>query len=147
MVWFEDEFESGPFDPLQVERSRPVDDEEASQWEMVCQAASPGPLVIDDQADGGGVVVATLPDGRRLISRTPAGSPLDAMCLAEANTELICHARFWLLRLLRDREHGKRRERQLQQEVEELQARLRLLEEAAGEQELAPLGDGPLRPR
>ena len=147
MPWFEYEsFDDSPFDPLQVERSRPVDDEEAKQWEIVCQTSSPGPLVIDDQTDGGGVVVAILPDGRRLVSTAPAGSPLDAMCAMEANTELICHARFWLLRLLRDREQGRRREEALRGKVEELQSRLRMLGDP-GEAELTPAGISPVHPR
>lgn len=146
MPWFEyDWFDDGPFDPLQVERSRPVDDEEAKQWEIVCQTASPGPLVLDDQADGGGMVVAILPDGRRLISRAPVGSPLDAMCASEANTELICHARFWLLRLLRDRQQSRHREESLRRKVEELRTRLRMLEGLA-DPTLASAGESPLQP-
>ncbi|NUQ61623.1 MAG: hypothetical protein HUU20_03990 [Pirellulales bacterium] len=139
MPWFHDNwFDDGPIDPLQVERSRPVEDEEASQWEMVCQAASPGPLVLDDQADGGGIVVATLPDGRQLVSIAPVGSPLDAMCISEANTELICHARFWLLRLLRDREHARQREEALRHQIEQLQAQVRLVRGSSEDEAMTP---------
>ncbi len=148
MPWFQDScFDDGPFDPLQVERSRPVEDEEANQWETVCQAASPGPLVIDDQANGSGTVVTTLPDGRQLISLAPVGSPLDAMCVMEANTELICHARFWLLRLLRDREHARRREDSLLRRIEDLEMQLRLRGGLLDEPDLALTADSLRHPR
>jgi len=125
MSWFEhDAFEDHSFDPLQIQRSRPVADDEAAQWEMVCLAASPGPLVADERADGSGVLVVTLPNGQRLVSTAPAGSRLDAMCAAEANAELICYARLWLLRLLRDREHSRRRERMRLERIEQLQAQI-----------------------
>ena len=54
------------FDPLCVERSAPMDDREAELTEALCHAATPGPLVVDDEAEGEGAVVASLPDGRAL---------------------------------------------------------------------------------
>ena len=51
---------SGFFDPLCIERSAPVDDEEAALAEALCQAATPGPLVIDDEVEGEGAVVVCL---------------------------------------------------------------------------------------
>jgi hypothetical protein len=136
MPWFDrDSFDDSFFDPLQIQRSRPVTDEEAAQWETVCQAASPGPLVADDRNDGSGVLVVTLPNGQRLVSTALAGSPLDAMCAAEANAELICHARLWILRLLRDREQAHNREQMLLQQLNELQA--------AAAREPVEIGDRP----
>ncbi|NLX97393.1 MAG: hypothetical protein GXY83_14585 [Rhodopirellula sp.] len=148
MPWFQDNcFDDDPFDPLEVQRSRPVEDEEAKQWETVCQTSSPGPLILDDRASGDGTVVATLPDGRHLISLAQVGSPLDAMCAMEANTELICHARFWLLRLLRDREHARRREECLLRRIESLEARIRSRTGAMDEAELTRAGEMPFHPR
>jgi len=147
MPWFEhDRFDDSYFDPLQIQRTRPVTDEEAQQWEAVCQAASPGPLVADDLADGSGVLVASLPDGRQLVSTAPVGSPLDAMCAAEANAELICHAKLWLLRLLRDRDHARRHEQVLQQRIEQLQAHLHALAERV-ESDAPPANPFPRHPR
>ncbi|NIP87090.1 MAG: hypothetical protein GTO03_16620, partial [Planctomycetales bacterium] len=48
------------FDPLCIERSAPLCDEEAALVEALCLAASPGPLVVDDQAEGDGAVVVSL---------------------------------------------------------------------------------------
>ena len=45
---------SGIFDPLCVQRSAPLEDEEAALVEALCQAATPGPLVVDDEAPGDG---------------------------------------------------------------------------------------------
>ena len=55
------------FDPVRVERSPKVEDTEAAVFEAICHSASPGPFVIDDQAGGEGVVVASLPDGRLIV--------------------------------------------------------------------------------
>ncbi len=140
MPWFEhDTFEDSLFDPLQIQRSRPVTDDEAAQWEAVCLAASPGPLLCDDRADGGGTLVVILPNGQRLVSTALPISTMDAMCIAEANAELMCHARLWMLRMLRDREHSRRREQMLERRVEELQAQF-------GAEPLET-GKSPFRPR
>jgi len=90
-------------DPLRIERSSPMDDEEAAAVEALCLAATPGPLMADEAADGQGILVASLPDGRHIISLTSEGCQSDAQCMAEANIQLICRARYLLLRMLRDR--------------------------------------------
>ena len=51
--WHEDPDElnhSGVFDPLCVQRSAPMDDEEAALIEALCQAATPGPLVVRESS-------------------------------------------------------------------------------------------------
>ena len=71
--WHEDPDEldhRGVFDPLCVERSAPIEDEEAAMVEALCQAATPGPLVVDDEVEGEGAVVVSLPDGRLIVSLT-----------------------------------------------------------------------------
>ena len=104
-------------------RRRPVDDDEAEIIEAICLATTPGPLVTDEVSDGGGSLVATLPDGRSIVSvRPPGGSPDDARSMAAANLQLICEARCWLLRLLEDRRRWRRRE-------EEMLKKMRALEE------------------
>ncbi len=102
------------FDPVRIERSPKVEDAEAAVFEAICQSASPGPLVIDDQVSDGGTVVATLPDGRLVVSigATPP-SEEDAEIQAEANIRLFCESRLMILRLLRDRERWYERERNL----------------------------------
>ena len=90
-------------DPLRIERSSPMEDEEAAAIEALCLAATPGPLMADEAADGQGILVASLPDGRHIVSFTSEGCPSDAQCMAEANLQLICRARHLLLRMLRDR--------------------------------------------
>jgi hypothetical protein len=148
MPWFEhDSFDDSFFDPLQVERSRPVADEEARQWEIVCQTASPGPLMDDDKTDGSGMLVAMLPDGRQLVSTAPTGSALDAMCVAEANAELICHAKLWILRLLRDREHSRQREEMLLARIAKLEFQVQASAEPIVVSDLPPADDLPHHPR
>ena len=72
MRWWDEEcIEDGDSvitDPLLVERSKPVTDEEARRFEDICQAATAGPLVVDDKSDGSGIVVAYLPDGDRVCA-------------------------------------------------------------------------------
>jgi hypothetical protein len=117
--WDEDEV-----DPHLV-RLRPVDDGEAEIIEAICQAATPGPLVLDDLSSGDGTLVATLPDGRNIVTtRRVASCPEDARIMSAASAQLICEARCLLLRLLHDRERWKRREESLTERVHQLEAML-----------------------
>jgi hypothetical protein len=108
------------FNPLLTEGGAPITDEDAVRIEALCEAATRGPLLIDDQASGEGAVVATLPDGRHIISLAPDASSNDPATI-EANARLIRQARCLLLRLLRDRNRWCR-------EREELLARLGIIE-------------------
>ncbi len=119
---------SGIFDPLCVQRSAPLEDEEAALVEALCQAATPGPLVVDDETPGDGAVVACLPDGRMIVSLSASMEHVQGEAVAHANAELICKARHLLLRLLRDR-------RQWKEEQEFLLERIRTLEAALGTDE------------
>ena len=103
------------FDPLHLQRSAPTSDDEAARMLALCEAATSGPLVIDDQAQGEGVVVATLPDGRHVISLTSCQP--DDPGMVEANARLICQARRMLLRLLRDRERWQRERKELVERI------------------------------
>ena len=138
--------DSAIFDPLCVERSAPMDDEEAALVEAICQAATPGPLVVDDQVEGEGAVVVSLPDGRLIVSLTAPVEHTEADGATHANAELICKARYLLLRLLRDRQQWK-------EEREFLLARIRTLEAALkSEGGAGPQGEDtasrvPTRPR
>ena len=122
--WFD---RIGLIDPLRVERSAPVREEEAAWLERICEAATPGPLLVDDAADGSGVVVATLPDGRSIVSLSPEAALDDEEAL-RANAQLICQARYMLLRLLRERDRW-------QTEREELLNRIAVLETVLEQQE------------
>ena len=123
------------WDPLCVERSCPIEDDAAAEMEALCQSATPGPFVIEDDADGGGVPVVSLPDGRLIVSMTASVGQFD-QAAAEANAELFCKARYMVLRLLRDRRCWARKHEQLQE-------RIRALEAALAEQTVAV----PNRPR
>lgn len=127
--WHEsvDSLENGDiFDPLCVERSAPMNDEEAAVIEALCQAATPGPLMIDDDDAGGeGTVVASLPDGRMIITLAAPMDPAAHEAATNADAELFCKARYELLKLLRDR-------RQWKEQKEFLQERIRTLETALG---------------
>jgi len=112
-------------DPLRVERRPPVTDDEAVVLEEICLAATPGPLVPDDRSDGDGTLVCTLPDGTHLVSvQAVRGDLEDARLAAAANAQLISEARSVILRLLRDRQRAKQRERELQERVRQLEAKL-----------------------
>ncbi len=127
-LWGEsrDEVDGGDmFDPLCIQRSAPMNDDEAALAEALCQAATPGPLVVDDEAEGQGAVVVTLPDGRLIVSLTASVEHARDGGAIHANAELICKARFLLLRLLRDREQWK-------EQREFLLERIRTLETALG---------------
>ncbi len=131
MRWWEieDFDDSDVFDPVRVERSPRVEDTEAAVFEAICHSASPGPFMIDDQAGGEGIVVATLPDGRLIVS-IGAAQPAeeDGEVQAEANARLFCEARCMILRLLRDRERWYERERDLVDRVAVLESSLAKLE-------------------
>ena len=131
MRWWEieDFEESDIFDPVRVERSPKVEDTEAAIFEAICHSGSPGPFVIDDQADGEGIVVATLPDGRLIVSiGATQPSEEDGEIQAEANARLFCEARCMILRLLRDRERWYEQERNLLDRIAVLESRLANLE-------------------
>ena len=149
MHWWDDCYDDSEiFDPLRVERSRPMEDEEATLFEALCQAASPGPLVVDDRAGGEGAVVATLPDGRHIVSlRTAESFAADSPRTIAANAQLICEARFLALRLLRDREKWQCRERCLEEKIRSLQAELERQQETAEPPEWAAASQHPSRPR
>lgn len=112
------------FDPLCVERSAPIDDEEASLIEALCQASTPGPLVVDDDASGEGAVVATLPDSRMIVSLTAGVEHTETGGTIDANAELLCKARYLLLRLLRDRQQWKEEKEFLVQRIRTLEVLL-----------------------
>jgi hypothetical protein len=124
---------SGTFDPLCIERSPPMDDEEATLVEALCQAATPGPLVIDDGVEGEGAVVVSLPDGRMIVSLTAGVEHAKDEAVAHANAELICKARYLLLRLLRDRQQWKDQREFLLERVHTLEAALGMEGELAAE--------------
>ncbi len=111
------------YDPLCVGRGTPVDDNEAAAIEALCQSATPGPLVLDDAADGGGAPLVTLPDGRVIVSRTAAVESLADASVIDANVELICKARYYLLRLLRDRQRWQTERQELLGRLAELEAK------------------------
>jgi hypothetical protein len=152
MRWWDEEcIEDGDSvitDPLLVERSKPVTEEEAKRFEEICQAATPGPLVVDDKSDGGGTVVATLPDGRFVVSHSV--DPVtcsDPEAAAQANGDLICRARCIVLRLLRDRWQWKRREQGLLKRIDFLEAELERQQEMAGSARWDESLRAPIRPR
>jgi hypothetical protein len=129
-------------------RRRPVDDDEAEIIEAICLAATPGPLVTDEVSDGGGALVATLPDGRNVVSVSPpAGSPADARCMAAANLQLICEARCLLLRLLEDRRRWGRREQELSERIRALEEQLERDYEEVGQAAWPPADPAPSHPR
>ena len=109
------------FDPLYIERSSPIEDEEAALIESLCQSATPGPLVIDDSVDGEASPVFSLPDGRMIVSLTALVEHSDDEEASRANAQLICKARYLLLRLLRDRRDWAEQREQLSRRIEELE--------------------------
>ncbi len=139
-------FEDGDsFDPLYFVRSRPVEDEEAELLEAICHAATPGPWVTDEASDGGGALVATLPDGRHVVSLRPAEA-----CLADArsaNAQLICESPCLVLRLLHDRQQWKRKESGLLEKIQALEEQIERQSEAADEAEWIEEDEAPLYPR
>ncbi len=115
--------DADPFDPFWIER-RAFTDNEAESIKTLCQSATPGPLVADHETDIDGAIVATMPDGRHIVSlSTPVQRTHDAMAI-EANTQLICKARDFLLRLLHDRQHWKQQQEFLEQRIRTLDTAL-----------------------
>lgn len=152
MRWWDEECieeeDSVITDSLLIERNTPVTDEEARRLEEICQEATPGPLVVDEKSEGGGAVIASLPDGRYVVSQGEEGiTPPDAVAVARANAELICRARSMVLRLLRDREQSKRREQALRQRIEFLETEIQRRQEIVGSARWAEAGQVPTRPR
>ena len=90
--------DSEPFDPLMASGRLPLTKDVAS-IEALCDAATRGPLLIDNQTTGEGAVVATLPDGRHIVGLAPDASS-DDPAATEANARLIRQARCLLLQLL-----------------------------------------------
>ena len=134
--WHEDADELGPggvFDPLCVERSAPMEDEEAALVEALCHAATPGPLVVDDDVEGDAAIVVSLPDGRLIVSLTASVDQTEADGVTHANAELICKARYVLLRLLRDRQQWKEEREFLLQRIRTLEIALKSENRATGE--------------
>ncbi len=150
-MWqFHDEcFEDGDtHDPLYFVRSRPLEDEEADLIEAICHAATPGPWVIDDVSDGGGALVATLSDGRHIVSTKPAESCLEgARSTAIANAQLICEARCLVLRLLRDWQRWQRREECLLEKIDQLEEQLDRQSETVEQAKWVPEDQAPAHPR
>jgi len=134
------------FDSVRIERKPQVEDCEAAVFEAICLTASPGPYMIDDRADGEGTVVATLPDGRLVVSiGTTQPADDDVQLEADANARLICEARCMILRLLRDREQAYERQRDLLDRINVLETRLEQLEQL--EQQQLPPNRNRLDPR
>jgi hypothetical protein len=109
------------FDPLYIERSSPIEDEEAASIESLCQSATPGPLVVDDNVDGEAAPVFALPDGRMIVSLTALVEHTDDEEASRANAQLICKARYLLLRLLRDRRDWAQQRERLNRRIDELE--------------------------
>ena len=134
--WYDDPAELDHcdiFDPLCVERSAPMDDEEAALVEALCHAATPGPMVIDDQVEGEAAVVVSLPDGRMIVSLTASVEHTEDEGVTHANAQLICKARFLLLRLLRDRQQWKEQREFLVERIRTLEAALESERDGAGQ--------------
>lgn len=123
-------------DSLLLDRLAPLGEQEIACIEALCEAAGPGPLVVDDVALGEGVIVATLPDGRHIVSLAPAGSTDDPNW-SQANMRLICQSRYFLLRLLNDRRRWQGEREQLLERIESLESDL----------EESTEGSRPNRPR
>jgi len=138
--------DSDIFDPLRVERSASISDREAADIEALCQAATAGPLLTDDETEGDGVVVASLPDGRHIVSLT-AQSPAEHRSAVEANARLICKARYLLLRLLRDRARWRAERRRLCERMRALEATLEKEDQTIDQVRSSRPHDVPSRPR
>jgi len=152
MRWWDEECiddeDSVITDPLLIERSKPVTDEEARDFEEMAQASTPGPLVVDDKSEGGDTVIASLPHGHSVVSQgEKVVTPADAVAAAKANAELICRARCIILRLLRDRRHAKRREQALRQRIEFLESEIERRQQMAGSARWEEADGVPARPR
>ena len=138
---------SGIFDPLCVQRSAPLEDEEAALVEALCHASTPGPLVVDDGTSGDGAVVVSLPDGRLIVSLSASMEHARGKAVAHANAELICKARYLLLRLLRDRQQWKEEREFLLERIRTLEAALGSDEDALGQRRWNPAANVSVHPR
>ena len=150
MRWWDEEWveQSVLSESVLVGQGGPVADEEAERFETICRDATPGPLMIDDKSEGGGAVVASLPDGRHVVSTSgPLASQADAHAATEANAGLICHARCMVLRLLRDRQHWQQREEGLLERVRLLEAELQRQSDTLDQPQWEPARPVPTRPR
>jgi hypothetical protein len=146
MRWWDEECfdEFDVADPMEHERIVPVDDEEAERFEAICRAATPGPLVIDDQSEGDGVLVATLPDGRLIVSQRSLDER-ESHAAIDANAQLICRARCMVLRMVHDRLCWHEREQQLIEKIQRLESEL---ERVRAEQGMVVAGGAvPTQPR
>jgi len=146
-LWHDNPDGEDVFDPLCIERSSPIEDQEAELVEALCRAATPGPLVVDDQADGDGAAVVSLPDGRMIVSLAASVDQTRDEAVTDANAELICKARYLLLRLLRDRQQWKEQREFLLQRIRTLEAALNLQEQPARREDFDAAGPVPPRPR
>ena len=124
------------FGPRPVEPNGSLRPEELADVESLCETATCGPLLIDDHMTGEGVVVATLPDGRHIISLT-SDKPSDDPATIRANARLICQARGLLLRLLRDRDRWQVERDELLAKLDSLES---ALEQALRQPDSAPRG-------
>ena len=108
-------------------RQRPLSKEEVAQIKRLCHQSIPGPFVVGDAADGEDRLVATLADGRPLVSRSlTMGERLEPEAV-EATLQLFCRARHLLLHLLAERESLQRRCDSLEQQCDQLADRVREL--------------------
>ena len=145
----------GPHDSVLIESPRPVRDDEVQQLEALCEDAAPGPFVVGDAADGEGLVIATLLDGRQVISRKFGFGHRLPHHAIEATVRLFCQARHLLLRLLEDRKELKAQQGRWRQERQQLLAQIAELQrklethpvrrEKPSHSTASP--SGPIRPR
>ncbi len=104
-----------------LESGRILSQEQIQRIKEVLQRAS-ACVVLDDDADGDGAVVATMSDGRHLITLAlPLGGRIDP-ATAEADALLFCHARAVISRLLQDREYLLEENARLRQRLAELES-------------------------
>ncbi len=107
-----------------LESGRILSEEQIQRIKEVLEQASAS-VVLDEDADGDGAVVATMSDGRHLITLAlPLGGRIDP-ATAEADALLFCHARTVIYRLLQDREYLLEENDRLRQRIAELESLLR----------------------
>ena len=107
-----------------LDRMRPLTKREVAEIETLCNQAIPGPFVSGDLTDGDGLLLATLADGRPLVSLGFDPGETVTPEMTEATLRLFCRARYLLLRLLGERTAWSRQREQLLEQIEQLQARL-----------------------
>ncbi len=107
-----------------LESGKILSEEQIQRIKEVVEQAS-AQVVLDDEADGDGAVVATMSNGRHLITLAlPLGDRIDP-ATAEADALLFCHARQVITRLLQDRECLLEENARLRQRIAELEGLLR----------------------